>query len=173
MTNNLSYGRPVENIQRYLRRLADKYGDRSTFAIPIDGIYDTKTREAVSEFQRINSLPVTGTVDRITWDLLLLEYRDITEAEDRRVYIDFFPKAPPNYETDFGEESAFISILQFVLDELRASYDTLPTFERSGIYDGDTSLAVKEFQRIHALPMTGRVNRRTWNEISDAYNIYG
>ena len=63
-------------------------------------------------------------------------------------------------------------MLQFVLDEIRLVYDTLPNFEMNGTYDADTALAVKEFQRIHGLPITGRVDRSTWNEMANIYNQY-
>lgn len=171
-SGHANYNTAVENLQRYLRKLADNGEPREIFAVPIDGIYDTKTREAVAEFQRTRGLPVTGTANKITWDALFVEYSHLLHERDRRVYPDLFPKDPPDYETDFGEKSAFISVLQFLLDELRAAYGTLPEFEMNGSYDGDTSLAVKEFQRINLLPVTGRVNRSTWNAISEAYNRY-
>ena len=63
-------------------------------------------------------------------------------------------------------------MLQFTLDEIRLAYDTLPTFEMNGIYDDNTAMAVKEFQRINGLPVTGKVDRATWNEIASTYNQY-
>ncbi len=173
MTEHQTYRAAVSNLQRYLRRLSGSEADSAVFALPIDGIFNEETAEAVSEYQKRRGLPVTGRADKLTWDTLFLEYLAL-EAEDRRKSSpDIFPVFPSDYETEFGESGAFISLLQFILDELRHSYDSLPPFEMSGIFDGDTSLAVKEFQRIHALPVTGRVNRRTWSEISTAYNQYG
>ena len=173
MTDHPTYTTAVRNLQRYLRAHADGSEGSEVFAaVPIDGIYDTATEAAVSEFQKIKGLPVTGIVDRATSDALFLDYLLITAPDRRMTHPDFFPAIPENYVTDFGEKSSFISVLQFTLDEIRLGYDTFPAFEMSGIYDADTSLAVKEFQRIHSLPMTGRVDRRTWNEIALAYNSY-
>lgn len=169
-TDHPTYETAVRNLQRYLRRLSEEGDGNGMFSVPIDGIFDTQTEAAVSEFQRTRRLPVTGRADRVTWDTLFREYEILVRENDTRIYADFFPSAPPNYQTEFGEQSPFISLLQFVLDELRVSYDTLPQFEMSGTFDGDTSLAVKEFQRIHSLPITGRVNLNTWNRLSDAYN---
>jgi murein L,D-transpeptidase YcbB/YkuD len=126
----------------------------------------------VSEFQRRNGIPVTGVADRATFNAIYLEYLKATR-ERRRLYSpDLFPALPEGYVTEFGERSPFIAALEFVLDEIRVAYDTLPTFERDGTYDGDTALAVKEFQRIHGLPVTGRVDRITWNELGRAYDSY-
>jgi uncharacterized protein YgiM (DUF1202 family) len=36
----------------------------------VTGIYDQTTQNAVREFQRVNGLPVTGTVDAATWNAL-------------------------------------------------------------------------------------------------------
>lgn len=158
----------ITNIQRYLRLIGTERGGR-IFAVPLDGIYDSSTANAVSEFQRLYSLPVTGIVDKITFDLLFAEYSRISRA-DSTEYPDFFPSAPPSYVTEFGEKSYFISLLQFILDELRISYDSIPFFDRTGEYDMDTSLAIKEFQRLSLLPVTGKVDKGTWNAMARAYN---
>ena len=171
MTDNLTYSIAVRNLQTYLRSLLDDGEDALIFSVPIDGIYGRATRDAITEYQKLRGLNATGVVDKLTWDTLFAQYLSINERNNRRIHPDFFPSAPTNYETSLGEESAFISILQLILDELRIAY-SLPIFEKSGIYDGDTSLAVKEFQRIHFLPVTGRVDRRTWNSMSEAYNRY-
>ena len=158
----------VKNIQRYLRTLSAEQ-NRKIFSVPIDGIYDSVTREAVAEFQRLYSLPVTGTVDKITFDLLFLEHQRILRNNEKE-YPEFFPDVPIGYVTEFGEKSYFIALLQFILEELRVSYDTIPFFDRSGEFDMDTSLAIKEFQRLSSLPVTGKVNRETWNSLARAYN---
>ncbi len=173
MTNHQTYKDAVSNLQRYLRALSDGREETNIYAIPVDGIFDDRTAEALSEFQRTRNLPITGRADKTTWDALYLEYLLLSAEKGRRSSPDIFPAFPETYQTEFGEGGAFIALLQFVLDELRHSYDSLPLFEMNGTFDGDTSLAVKEFQRIHFLPVTGRVDRRTWNEISTAYNQYG
>ena len=171
MTYHMTYNTAVKNLQRYLRSLENNGDHAGIFSIPVDGIYDSATREAVTEFQRIQGFSATGVVDKLTWDTLFAQYLLTGEISDRRNSPDFFPAVPGNYETALGEEGSFIAVLQLILDDLRVSY-SLPVFEKNGIYDGDTSLAVKEFQRIHSLPVTGRVDRRTWNSLSDAYNRY-
>ncbi len=42
--------------------------------VPVSGRYDRATMAAVEIFQRLNNLPVTGTVDPLTWDILADEY---------------------------------------------------------------------------------------------------
>ena len=167
MTDHLTYTDAVLNLQRYLRRVSDNGN-----AVPIDGIYDRDTRNAVILFQRNNGIEATGIVDKETWDAIYVEYERNVMENDKRVYIDLFPSNPENYATEIGERSSFVSIVQFILDELRVSYDTLPKVTKSGIYDEDTANAVREIQRIHNFSVTGKLDRRTWNAISDAYNRY-
>ena len=168
MSEHANRRNAITNIQRYLRAISAEHGGR-IFSVPIDGIYDTATQNAVSEFQRIYSLPITGRVDKITFDLLFVEYQRIVQsgAQERP---ELFPAVPEGYVTDFGEESEFIKLLQFILSELRLNYDTIPFFDTNGVYDMNTSLAVKEFQRLSSNPVTGRVDRGTWNSIARAYN---
>lgn len=159
----------VRNLQRYLRRLSVER--ESIRPVPIDGIFAEQTEQALKEFQALFSLPVTGVADRPTWDTLFAEYTLLLEA-DEIVRPDLFPSTPPNYQTTAGEENAFIKLLQFMLNELLLVYDTLPELILNGVMDEDTSRAVAELQRIHLLPVTGQVDRRTWNRIVREYENY-
>ncbi len=170
MTEHITERDAIRNLQRYLRRLS--YENEGISSLPVDGIFDTRTRESLSAFQKSKELPVTGRADRITWELLFAEYDKKKKEEDRRLSPDFFPRNPADYETTLGEQNAFISLVQFVLDELRAVYDSLPPFAQSGIFDEETSAAVREFQRISGLPQSGRVNRNLWNRLSEEYGFY-
>ena len=158
----------ISNIQRYLRTLISRQNAR-IFSVPIDGIYDSATRNAISEFQKMYSLPVTGVVDKITFDMLFSEYTRAIRATER-ISPSFFPGTPIGYETELGERSFFVELIQFILGELRISYDSIPFFDRTGEFDKDTSSAIKEFQRLSSLPATGRVDAETWNALSRAYN---
>ena len=160
----------VRNLQRYLRRLSFEENDIQ--AVPIDGIFASRTEEALSEFQRMNRLPVTGRADKITWDLLFEEYQRLDRKTDHREILDLFPKAPPRYQTTLGEQSSFIGLVQWMLLELSAFYDTLSPSVVTGQMDIATSDSVSEFQRIHRIPQTGQVDRNTWNHISKAYSQY-
>ena len=44
------------------------------FDLPLTGVLDTATQDALCQFQRINGLPQTGILDRPTWDALADAY---------------------------------------------------------------------------------------------------
>ena len=58
----------IMQIQRFLRLL--QINSKETVNVPIDGIYGSSTKEAVKKFQKENNIPDTGTVDKVTYDLL-------------------------------------------------------------------------------------------------------
>ena len=62
---------PIRSLQTMLRTLA-KYDPRHETLIP-DGIYGPATKSAVSKFQRIHGLPVTGVADQQTWEQIVAQ----------------------------------------------------------------------------------------------------
>ena len=164
--------RAVENLQRYLRRLSyETYEGDAIPPVPVDGIFDTRTEEALSAFQRIYGLPVTGRADRTTWELLFAEFLRLSDG-DEVVRVDLFPSTPADYVTRRGEQSAFVLLVQWLLSEIEVVYDFLPPVTPSGIYDETTEAAVREFQTIHGLPPTGLLDRRTYNRLIQEYELY-
>jgi peptidoglycan hydrolase-like protein with peptidoglycan-binding domain len=68
----------VYELQHMLRKIAQITG--GVPLINTDGIYGEATREAVSVFQQENGLPVTGEVDKATWDRIFAVYKDSVYA---------------------------------------------------------------------------------------------
>ena len=81
---------PIRSLQTMLRVLAE-YDDRHETLIP-DGIYGPATVSAVSKFQRIHGLPVTGITDQPTWERIVAEYEPalvhIGEAQPLEIILD-------------------------------------------------------------------------------------
>ncbi len=71
-------------VQSMLSTLADVYG--SLNAPSNTGILDAATANALNSFQYLSSLPQTGTLDKITWKHLALQYPlavNIQETKNR------------------------------------------------------------------------------------------
>ena len=60
---------PVSTLQEMLRTIA--FVNRSLPFLRPTGRFDEETLEAVMMFQKINGFPVTGIVDRRTWDAIM------------------------------------------------------------------------------------------------------
>ena len=170
MTNPDTRDGAVRNLQRYLRRLS--YEDKDIPPVPIDGIFDSATEDALLAFQRAYGLPQTGRADRETWERLFSEYERLSAEKDLTERVDLFPKSPQNYETALGEESAFVLVVQYLLSERALIYDAFGEIPQSGRYDEATAAAVAELQRAHSLPATGLVNRATWNRLIRDFTLF-
>ena len=168
MDQPLNKTQAVTNLQRYLRRLS--YEGLQGERVPIDGIFDETTKNALSEFQRQQGLPATGVADKTTWDTLFSEYRRVTDDERNEQGLYLFPERPNDYTVSAGDTLTLVRIIQLLLLELQATYDVFEDITESGTYDLQTENAIREFQIKNGLPATGEVNRATWNRIVREYS---
>ena len=160
----------IRNLQRYLRQLSFD-DNRITPRPPLDGIFDSNTENALRQFQGIKGLPQTGTADQETWELLFASYRASLANNSPPRTVALFSRTPNSFELHTGSTGFVISALQYMLTELTLNYQDLGDFEINGIYDENTRNAVSAFQAHNALRQTGNVDRLTWNQIVDQYNI--
>lgn len=159
----------ITNLQRYLLQLS--FFNPLIPAVPIDGIFDTVTADALRAFQRSVGLPVTGRADRATWDALYLAYLVSLSDNGRTEPVYIFPRHPEAYSVGLGDEGTLISAIRYLLRELMIDYGgAFEDIPLAGTFDTLTEDAVKHFQSLHGLPVTGRVDRNTWNRLAQAYN---
>lgn len=170
MATTLNKTQAISNLQRYLRRISLESADRSATTVPIDGVFDTATRDALTQFQAEAGLPATGIADKQTWDALFEEYMRVTEAERTAQGLFPFPKSPRGYAVSRGDTATLVRIIQLLLIELSVTYDALEQVLESGTYDIRTENAVREFQKINGLSATGDVDEITWNRLVKEYS---
>ena len=170
MNQPLNLQDAILNLQRYLRTIS--FIDSRITRVPLDGLFDTQTQRAVSEYQRTRGLEDTGIVDKNTWDTLFEEYMLVTASNDRSKGVNLFPETPEDYEAALGDEHIFITLVQIILRELSATYDGFPELEISGVFDEPTEQAVKVFQIASMLEPTGRIDLVTWNRMTEDFSNY-
>lgn len=77
------------------------------------------------------------------------------------------PTSFPGYNLAIGACGEEVQLVQNALNKIRGSYPALPLIPTTnGIFDESTEVAVKKFQSIFSLPVTGIVNFATWYRIS-------
>lgn len=156
---------PIRSLQTMLRVLAEQDPRHETL-IP-DGIYGPETRSAVSKFQRIHGLPVTGVTDQQTWEQIVAEYEpaliQIAEAQMLDVILE------PNQVIRKGERHPHIYIVQAILAVLEDAYESIGPVDHNGLLDEATASAIAAFQGLSGLPMTGNLDKITWKALALHY----
>lgn len=153
-------------LQKMLRAVGEAENDPALFTA-VNGEYDNTTRSAVRAFQAKYGLPVTGTVNYITWQKLSEASGEAVRAAREPVALRAFAAGQTLRR---GEVSDLVLILQIVLGALRSEYDQIPPVPHSGVYDGATESAVRAFQKASLLDATGEVNQATWDRLAADYN---
>ena len=158
---------PIRSLQTMLRVLAEDNTKLPT-VVP-DGIYGPNTMNAISAFQRNNTLPVTGVTDRVTWDKIVIAYENALIRTDRAEPIEII--MDPGKEFRLNESSPYIYLLQSMLTQLSKDNPRINQPPHNGILDQQTSLSLSAFQELAALPVTGRLDKVTWKYIVHHFTL--
>lgn len=157
----------IEELQRYLRII--QRARLGYTNVPIDGIFGVDTAEAVSQVQREAGLPVTGAVDRDTWDAIVTIATAIeVENSPPAAIVVYRQNQPPLTVGSTGDD---VYILQSVLQRITRQYGDLPPIPSpDGRYSDATAALVSAIQQRSGLPETGNTDRHTWDAIARLYN---
>lgn len=155
-------GQPVRSLQQMLRTIHE-YDDRHSEIIP-DGIYGRKTIAAVSNFQRLHALGVTGVTDQDTWESIVREYDRAIIEVDHAQPVEILLNT--NEVLERGEESPYLHIAQAMLLVLAEEYASITPPSRTGVLDEATAQSLAAFQALSDLPQTGTLDKQTWKHLA-------
>ncbi len=157
----------VFEFQGYLRNISRYDSDIPTI-IP-DGIFGEETTASVKTFQRKHGLSETGTVNFETWTKL---------TEENRKAVFFFSdpiQTAPIKNEDLplreGKETPLNYNLNLMLSQLGRRYENFSIIEVSSYFTSETAEQVRFFQKAIDVPVTGIVDKETWNSLSRLYLI--
>jgi len=160
-------GQPIRSLQTMLRVIAEN--DPSHESMIPDGIYGPETVSAVSTFQRIHGLPVTGVTDNRTWDTVVANYEtaliEQQEAQSLQIILN------PRQVIRKGEQHPHLHLVQAMLTVLAEVYESIGKPSSSGILDEATADALSSFQNLNGLPMTGHLDKHTWHHLALQYPL--
>ena len=157
----------VRHVQSLLRTV--QIAQNQSVTVPIDGIYADATTTAVEQFQKEHGLPITGNVDKATYDLLYEKALKAELAAKEPLPIYLFSNGQTVTK---GETSDFVMILQALLNVLTVAYDDFSPLPLNGVFDDTMEASVRRFQMRNGLAVNGQIDKDTWNAIVRNYNKY-
>ena len=160
-------GQPIRSLQTMLRVLAED--DPKHPAVIPDGIYGSETARAVSRFQQLHGLPITGVTDQSTWEEIVLRYDEALIRIDEAWPV--YSILEPGQVIRRGERHPHMHLVQAILTVLSNAYGSIPIPGKSGVLDEATADSLGEFQRLSGLPMTGHLDKRTWKHLALQYPL--
>jgi murein L,D-transpeptidase YcbB/YkuD len=79
------------------------------------------------------------------------------------------PSSFPGYSLTVGASGDKVRQVQEQLDRVATVYSAIPRITADGIYGPATAEAVRQFQSVFKLPVTGIIDFATWYKISHIY----
>ncbi len=160
-----SIGISVLQIQNYLRVISRKF----SMIPPVTSTsqYGERTVRSVRAFQGQFDLPATGRVDETTWDRIGLEYTDVLETE--HLECRFLDVAYPGIPITLNQSNIFVRMALYYYNMVAAFNQLLRPIPITEQYTREAMLAIREFQLVNDLPVTGIINADTWNTLYTQY----
>lgn len=160
-------GQPIRSLQTMLRVIAQN--DAAHPDVIPDGIYGPETVAAVSAFQQLHALPVTGITDQNTWEAIVEIYNpayvNIVAACPLEIVLD------PGQIIRKGERNFHLYLVQGMLTTLAEIYHSVSQPTMSGLLDEATAESIASFQVLSGLPMTGQLDKHTWKHLVLQYPL--
>ncbi len=159
-------GNEIRVIQYMINYIA-QYED-TVNEVDINGVFDSKTEEAVRGFQRTYGIPETGVIDENTYARMFDVYNAIIlSLPDNQLLAPYRPY--PGFLITLGFDGYYIAPLQTYLNAISTVFREIPEAGNSGVYDEQTRNAVLAVQELTGLEKTGVTNLATWTAIGDLY----
>lgn len=165
-----SAGEDVRRLQLRLNRISRNY-PTITVIPETDGFFGVQTESAVRDFQRIFNLAEDGIVGKSTWYKVINIYNGVKRLSD----INSEGISPEEVRRQFdtrlerGSTGVGVGTLQILLNAVAAAAPSVPPVTVDLIYGAQTENAVRAFQALYGLPVTGITERSTWNALLRTY----
>ena len=163
------YGRNIfENISQVVDSIFPNYLSRPNVRQPILTQYCDGKRVTCPDWMSQWGSKALGDQGYSAIEILRYYYGD-------SMYINWAPQISgipsswPGSDLTIGSRGEKVLQMQEQLNRIARNYPALPTIAADGIYGPATANAVRKFQEIFDLPVTGVVDYATWYKISQIY----
>lgn len=151
----------VNKLQAYLNLMQER-GFITTRNLQ-DGVFGTRTQNAVNEWQQYSNLAVNGTIDYDTFTSLVNKLRELNIVTN-------IPVASRTYFLSQGSQGLYVFKMQEFLNEIASNNPCLRPIPVDGLYGPRTVTAVQQFQYLYDLTIDGVIGKATWDAIVNERN---
>lgn len=168
LTERELLSRPVAGLQYMLQKLALE--NPQLLQVMVDGVFGERTLEAVMRFQKAFHMPVTGVVDRETWDAIRDSWQRMEARTGDTRPTQLFPSE--GTKVDQGQKREYMVLPQTMFQLLSRQLEGIETHRPDGVHDQASAANVRWLQRAAGLPQTGTLDRSTWDVLSRLYEVF-
>ena len=160
--------RPVRGLQYMLTRLALVHEELPVVAQ--NGLFDEGTLEAVIRFQQKLAPPVTGMVDRRTWQAVQREW----ELAEEKLRPPRPLRASPGNgrQAGPGEWQEFLAVPQTMFRGLAHYFNGITAGPSDGFHGPDSAENVRWLQKAAGLEPSGVLDQQAWDALSRLYEVF-
>ena len=130
----------------------------------VDGVFGPLTKASLESYQREFNLPVTGVADEFTWNALTSTFISLA-AGGSETSAQAGTEEYPGYVMALGSAGGAVMQLQQAMNAIAVLYCVADFVPVDGVFGASTEQAVKLFQEGLGLPVTGIVDKDTWDSI--------
>lgn len=157
----------LRELQFYLRGIS--YFDPAIPRIPTDGIASAQTEEAIRIFQKQQGIaPQAANADYLTWEAARNQY--YAYLASILVGDSFTALYNPAVLQNLYAYPMLVSQVQFALSVIRGRIRTIPDIVIDGKLSPEFTTGISAVQKVYLLPVTGTLDKATYNAIVNAYN---
>lgn len=156
---------PIQGLQLMLRTIAFATGEIP--AVIPDGVFGPSTEAAVTAFQKIYGLPVTGVVDEETFRVIVNAYdlADELLSLSEAAVLHF----PSGLVIKSEQSHPHLRLAQSIFQALHQEFPAFKAAAATGILDAATTENLRIFQALSGLEITGRLDKSTWGRLNQFY----
>lgn len=165
------YGRTIfENISYLVDELFTSYLRKSGQVAPFPAPYCDGWRTLCDGLRQWGSVDLAGEGYN-SIEILRYYYGEDIEIVSNTPVRSATPSYP-GVELEYGDYSNYVLIIQYQLNRIAGNYPSLPKIDpATGDFDLITLAAVRRFQNIFDLEVSGVVDEATWYRISYIYSV--
>lgn len=155
----------IFELQGYLRNISR--ADSDILRVVPDGIFGEETTASVKSFQRKYGFSENGIVDYDVWTRIVAENRNVVFlfSEPRQVA----QISNEDLPLSLGTRSNAVYHLKTMLLYLGQKHSNFNEVTVGELFDEETDVSVRQWQRAIRVPDDGIVDKITWNLLADYY----